>query len=165
MEENKQKLTNVYEEYSDALFRYCFFKVSNREKALDLVQETFTRTWQYLQKGNLIENVKPFLYTTVRHLIVDEYRKKKILSLDTLMDQGLEPNINNIEEELYMSIDASSVMEYVYKLPEVYSSIIIMRYINDFSVQDIARIVNKSENVISVRIHRGMSKLRLLVPN
>ena len=162
MKDNKQKLTDAYELHSDALFRYCLFKVSSREKALDLVQETFTRVWEYLVDGNIIENIKPFLYTTARHLVIDEYRKKKISSLDTLMDQGLEPTIN-IEEELYDSIEASRVIECVNKLPEVYSSIIIMRYVNDLSVQDIANIVNESENVISVRIHRGLNKLRMLI--
>jgi len=163
MEQNKQRLTNAYVEHSSALLRYCFFKVSNREKALDLVQETFTRTWQYLMNGNTIENIKPFLYTTARHLVIDEYRKKKVVSLDALTELGLEPKLHT-EENFYASSDVSRVMECVNLLPETYSSIITMRYVKDLSVQDIARIVNKSENVVSVRIHRGLGKLRTLIP-
>ena len=54
-------------------------------------------------------------------------------------------------------------MEYIKKLPEKYSSILVMRYVNDLSVKEIALIFNESENVISVRIHRGISKLKELI--
>lgn len=162
MEKQKQYLAQAYEEYSDAIFRYCLFKISDREKALDLVQETFARVWQYLMHGNEIDNIKTFLYTTARNLIIDEYRKKKTYSLDTLLDQGIEPHID-IEESLYTALDIARVMEFVQELPENYSSIIVMRYVNDLSVKEIAQIVNESENVVSVRIHRGLSKLRTLL--
>lgn len=164
MDKHKQKLTEAYTEHSDAIFRYCLFKISDREKALDFVQETFTRTWQYLLRGNEVENMKTFLYTTARHIIIDEYRKKKTVSLDDLVNAGMEP-FEEIEEALYSSFDAARVMESVHMLPENYSSIILMRYVSDLSVKEIAVIVGESENVISVRIHRGLSKLReLLVP-
>lgn len=162
MDKRKQKFTESYNEYSDAIFRYCFFKISDREKALDFVQETFARTWQYLLAGNEIENMKTFLYTTACHIIIDEYRKKKTVSLDDLIDQGIGPYLE-IEEALYTTLDAARVMEHVQKLPESYSSVIIMRYVNDLSIKDIADIINESENVISVRIHRGLIKLKELI--
>lgn len=164
MEEYQQKLTEAYSEHGDAIFRYCLFKISDREKALDFVQETFTRTWQYLLRGNEIDNMKTFLYTTARHIIIDEYRKKKTVSLDDLVDAGMEP-FEEIEESIATAYDAAKVMESVHLLPENYSSIILMRYVSDLSVKEIALIVGESENVVSVRIHRGLSKLReLLVP-
>lgn len=162
MEQHKQLLTSAYNEYSDAIFRYCLYKISDREKALDFVQETFVRTWQYVQKGNDIENMKTFLYTTARHIIIDEYRKKKSLSLDQVIDDGFEPSFE-IEETLYNEIEAAKVIEKINDLPEQYSSILIMRYVNDLSVKDIAEIINESENVVSVRIHRGLSKLKEIV--
>jgi RNA polymerase sigma-70 factor, ECF subfamily len=163
MEKNNQQITQAYNDYSSALLRYCLFKISNKEKAVDIVQETFTRTWLYLSKGNTIENIKPFLYATARHLIIDEYRKKKNVSLDALTELGLEPKIQ-IEENFYSPTDISRVMECVEKLPASYSSIITMRYVKDLSVQNIARMLHTSENVVSVRIHRGLSKLRMIVP-
>lgn len=162
MEQRKQKFTEAYDQYSDAIFRYCFFKISNREKATDFVSETFTRTWQYLLSGNEIENMKTFLYTTARHIIIDEYRKKKSVSLDDLIDQGVEPYIE-IEESIFTSYDVARVFECMKKLPKNYSEILNLRYVDDMSVKDIALLVNETENVISVRIHRGLDKLRKLV--
>lgn len=162
MEQRKQKFTEAYNEYGDAIFRYCLFKISDREKATDFVSETFTRTWQYLLSGNEIENIKTFLYTTARHIIIDEYRKKKSVSLDDLIDQGVEPYIE-IEEAIFTSFDVARVIEHMQALPESYSSILTMRYVNDLSVKEIAIIVNESENVVSVRIHRGLAKLRKII--
>ena len=162
MQSHKQIIEDAYNEHADAIFRYCFFKISDRERALDLVQDTFTRVWQYLANGNTIDSMKTFLYRTARNLIIDEYRKKKTFSLDTLMEQGFDPQ-ENIEEALYTSFDINKVLSCIQDLPERYSSIIIMRYVNDLSVKEIAEITHETENVISVRIHRGLNKLRTMV--
>lgn len=164
LEENNRKITLAYENHKEALLRYCYFRVSNKEKATDLVQETFTRTWQYLMKGNYIESDTSFLYTTLRHLIIDDYRKKKHTSLDSLINTSFEP-VTYQEEQIHTMIEAARIIKCVDKLPGIYSSVITMRYVNDFSVSDIARMMNTSENVVSVRIHRGISKLRLLIPS
>ena len=47
----------VHEKHADPIFRYCFFRVSNREVAKDLTQDVFVRTWQVLEKGQKIEKV------------------------------------------------------------------------------------------------------------
>jgi DNA-directed RNA polymerase specialized sigma24 family protein len=68
----------LYDEMADQLFRHCFFKLSNRELALDLVQETFSRTWEYISSGKEVNNIKGFLFKVANNLIIDEYRKKKL---------------------------------------------------------------------------------------
>ncbi len=162
MEHYKQQLTEAYGLYSDAIFRYCYFRISDREKALDFVAETFTRMWQYLLKGNEIDNTKTFLYTVARHIIIDEYRKKKTISLDYLIEQGIEPYLETEERE-YSPVEIERVMCHVHALPEKYSSIIILRYVNDLTIPEISEIVHESENVVSVRIHRGIDKLKKIV--
>lgn len=155
----KEVFTKMYEEHSDALFRYCFFRVSDREKAIDILQDIFTKTWNYMSEGNTIDNSKAFLYTTARHLIIDEYRKKKSSSLDAMIDQGLEPSID-LTTTIETRIDASFAIEEIKKLPSIYNEILFMRYVNDMSIKDIAESCKLNENVVSVRIHRGMSMLR-----
>lgn len=87
MEHYTKQITEAYMNHADAIFKYCYFRISDREKALDFVAETFTRMWKFLIKGNEIHNQKTFLYTVARHIIIDEYRKKKIISLDFLIEQ------------------------------------------------------------------------------
>jgi RNA polymerase sigma-70 factor (ECF subfamily) len=163
MEQYTKQITEAYKNHADAIFKYCYFRISDREKALDFVAETYTRMWKFLIKGNEIHNQKTFLYTVARHIIIDEYRKKKIISLDFLIEQGVEPCSDEIEERPYSRMEIDRVMAHVSNLPEKYSSILILRFVNDLSIQEIANVVHESENVVSVRIHRGITSLKKTV--
>ena len=88
----------AFDEYADALYRHCYFRVSDPERAKDIVSDAFTKTWDYLVKGNTIDNFKPLLYRTLNHLIIDEYRKKKTESLDSILDEENVPE--GVFEEL-----------------------------------------------------------------
>jgi RNA polymerase sigma-70 factor (ECF subfamily) len=155
----EERFTRSYNEYSPALLRFCFFKLSNREKANDVVQETYVKTWQYLLKGNTIDNDKSFLYTTARHLIIDEYRKKKNDSLERIMNTKEEPWIE-VKDDPYFTKDTHHVTNMIATLPIIYRAVFLMRYIDDLSVKEIARILDKTEINISVRICRGIKILQ-----
>ena len=79
-----------YENHSDSLFRYCLYKTSDREKALDLTQDAFMKTWEYIEEGNQVKNLKSLLFTIANNLIIDFYRKKKTLSLDNIIEGGVD---------------------------------------------------------------------------
>jgi RNA polymerase sigma-70 factor, ECF subfamily len=151
----------LYDDLAEPLFRHCYFRVSSRELAEDLTQESFLRVWNYLAEGKTIDNPKAFLYRIAGNLIVDHYRRKKDSSLDALAEDGFDPSGD----------DASSILEYasgqqalklLEKLEPTYREILTMRYVNDLSLTDIAEIVGQSENAVSVRIHRGIEKLKQL---
>ena len=65
----------------DKIYRYCYFKLGSRETAEDITQETFLR---FLERGYGERDALPYLYTIARNLCIDEYRKKKHLSLQAL---------------------------------------------------------------------------------
>ena len=67
----------AFESYSDALFRHASFRISDRERAYDLTQDTFLKAWDYLAGGGTVKQYKSFLYRILHNLIIDEYRKKK----------------------------------------------------------------------------------------
>src|SRR3989344_4729797 len=90
IKEEKDRFVEGYNQWSDDLFRYAFFKVSNRELALDLIQDTFTKTWEYIYSGKKIDNLRAFLYKTLKNLIIDSYRKKTSESLDNLLEEGFD---------------------------------------------------------------------------
>src|SRR3989344_2939243 len=86
-----QNMTNqflaIYNTESDAIFRYCLLRTSSREVSLDLSQEAFMRFWKVMSQNKKIANHRAFLFTITRNLIIDWYRKKKTLSIESL-DQG-----------------------------------------------------------------------------
>lgn len=161
----EEAFINAFDEYADVLFRHAYFRVSDREKAKDIVSDTFTRTWDYLVKGNVVQEFKPFLYRTINRLIIDEYRKKRVDSLDALLDEsdvpeGVFPELTvGSREEVEFSIDASRVTELVAEMPIAYREVVLMRYIDGFMPSEIAGILDDSVNSVSVRIHRGIQWL------
>ncbi len=157
----EQSFLKLYDEFAGPIFRHCYFRVSSREVAEDLVQESFMRIWDYLAEGKVVDNQKAFLYKIAGSLIIDYYRKKKNVSLDALSEDGFNPTGD----------DASSILDYsegqhalslAEKLESPYRETIIFRYVNGLSISEISEIVGESENVVSVRIHRGIEKLKKL---
>jgi len=155
----------AFDRYADALYRHCYFRVSDPDRARDIVSDTFTRTWDYLVKGNTIDDFRPFLYRTLNHLIIDEYRKKKTESLDSLLDEqevpesAFEELVDGSKEEMEISIDAKRIPMLLDQMPSTYREVVVMRYLDGLMPAEIADILNEPVNTVSVRIHRGVSWL------
>lgn len=147
--------------YSDAIFRFCFIKTSKREVALDLTQESFTKLWEYISNGNEVLEPKALLYRIATNLIIDYYRKKKSDSLDALTQNGFDI-IDTPDITPEKRFEIQQLHTKINELPDKYKDILIMRFVDDMSVPEIAEVYNEHENTISVRIHRAVDKLRKL---
>ncbi len=156
---------HAYETYADAIFRHCYFRVYHREQAKDLMQQTFLRVWQALGQGTEVENLRAFLYKVANNLIIDEARKKREqVSLEVLEESGFEPS-SNPRPALEKGIDHQAIRPYLDQLDEKHREVVIMRYIDDLAPKEIAEILGESANVVSVRLHRAVDKLRRLIPS
>lgn len=160
--EMSEQFLKIYDEFADLIFRHCYFKVSDREKARDLTQDTFIRTWKYMVDGRQVDNIKAFLYRIADNLIIDEYRKKKVESLDKLQEQGLDI-VGEGAGIIINFAEVKKVMKVIQKLDPLYREVIVMRFVEDLTPKEIAQAINESENVVSVRIHRGLKKLREII--
>ncbi len=159
----QDEFLEAYDKYSDAIFRHCYFRISDRELAKDLMQEAFMRTWQYLtQQKKSLDNIRAFLYRVANNLIVDEVRKKRALSLEEAMEHGFAPS--SPDENIKDNIDGKSLFVLLEKLSREYREVVVMRYIDDLSPQEIGEILGVSANVVSVRINRALQKLRTFLP-
>ncbi|PIR55258.1 hypothetical protein COU74_02550 [Candidatus Peregrinibacteria bacterium CG10_big_fil_rev_8_21_14_0_10_36_19] len=155
----QEEFLEAYDKYADAVFRHIFFRLYDRELAKDIMQETFEKTWEYISKGNGVENMKAFLFRVAKNLLVSNVRKHKEQSLDVLMDGGFTP-VGVNAEDWKISIDCNILLNYVDKLPKEYSEIIKLRYLDELSPGEISKIIKKSENAVSVRINRALQKLK-----
>ena len=165
MDASRQLFLDAYDEHADAIFRHCVFRVFSRERAEELVQETFVRFWEYLGKEKKIENIRAFLYRIATNLIIDESRKKKTESLDALLEDSpyLEPQgegADSVERAALMR----EAMDYMQKLKPEEREIIMMRFIDDLSPKEIAEVLRTNPNVVSVRLHRALQSLRRVIP-
>jgi RNA polymerase sigma-70 factor (ECF subfamily) len=162
----EERFLKAFEEYSDALFRHAFLRISDRERAIDIVHDAYTKVWSYVRSGNEVESFRPFLYKVLNNLIIDEYRKTKESSLDALLeadgvDEGtFEDLTSNSVESLAATLDGKKAFELLDELPDTYREVIILRFVDDLGPKEIATLIEESENVVSVRIHRGLRLLR-----
>jgi len=154
-------LTTAHHGYSRKLNLYAFFRVHNQATSDDLVQDTFLKTWRYLIKGGKIELMKAFLYHIINNLIVDEYRKHKTSSLDSLIEKGFEPSVDS-SERFFNTLDGKEALVLISRLPEKYQKVMHLRYVKDLSIKEIALITGQSKNAVTVQVHRGLKKLKIL---
>lgn len=155
------KFLAAYDEWADAIYRHCFFRVYSKERAEELVQDTFMKTWQYLEKGNEVENLKAFLYKVANNLVIDNSRKKKEESLEALIEVSRtnEPHYDG-HKNIENAVLAGEVLEVMDKLPENYKQVLIMRYVDDLHPREIAEALGVKPNNISVTLNRAVAALK-----
>jgi len=155
----KQDFSKTYEEHSDAIFRFAYFKLSDTEKAKDVVQDTFVKFWEYISAESELQNVKALLYRIASNTIIDIYRKRKSFSLDTLAEDGFDPAFEP-EKDVFERYEAESVLKAINELEEGDKNIMFMRYIEGLSFEDISEVTNERPNTIAVKVHRLLKQLR-----
>ncbi len=168
----EQQFLESYTANTDALFRHILFRIGgDREKAKDILQDTFTRAWGALAGGKEIENLRAYFYRIAHNLIVDEYGRPKHASLEAMSesDENSEGGEGSGEiaiadasshADTMASVESAELVRALAKLPADYRDVLTMRYIDDLGPGAIAEITGESANVISVRINRATAALR-----
>ncbi|MDB5239268.1 MAG: polymerase sigma factor, sigma-70 family [Candidatus Parcubacteria bacterium] len=157
----------LFQSEADAIFRFCVLRVSDREQARDLVQETFVRLWQTLQKGTEMTNARAFLFTVAHRLIIDWYRKKKAVSMESLSDEATDESYDPADEgtlpdNLELGSEGRFLMSKIKELNDSYRQAVFLRYAEGLSPPEIGKVLGISANAASVRVNRGIQELRQL---
>ncbi|MBY0309673.1 RNA polymerase sigma factor [Patescibacteria group bacterium] len=166
VEDQETRFLKAFEEYNDALFRHATLRIQNRERALDLVHDAYTKVWTYVRNGHAVDAFRPFLYKVLNNLIIDEYRKTREVSLDSLLekdgvDEGSFDELSESSvEALAATIDGRQAFALLETLPDEYREVIILRFVDQLGPREISELIEETENTISVRIHRGLKLLR-----
>lgn len=162
----KEQFAEVYSREADAVFRFCLLRTSDRDIALDFTQDTFMRFWGVLISDKHIQNARTFLFTIARNIIIDWYRKKKSLSLEAIVE-GVGEDKSSFtaiaREDVEIEAEAAYLIRKIAELEEPYQHAVYLRCVEELKPREIAEILGESANVISVRISRGLQKLRTLL--
>lgn len=160
-ETQRETLTAAHHSYEKGMNKYAFFKTHDKTTGEDMVQDTFMKTWSYLIRGGKIDIMKAFLYHILNNLIIDQYRKRKTVSLDVLLEKGFDPGIDD-STRLLDVFDGKAALRLIARLPEKYKQVMRMKYVQFLSIKEISILTGRSKNTIAVQAHRGLAKLRLL---
>lgn len=131
--------------YADMLFRLSLIILGNQNDAEDVVQETMLK---YMKKAPVFESEqhrKAWLITVARNKCRDIIRfraKHPTVDIDELRNLSAD----NID---------SGILEALVTLPEKIKSVMILYYVEDFSVKEIASITGKNESAIKMRLQKG----------
>ncbi len=160
----EQQFIDAYDLYAEAIYRHCLFRLYSKEKAEEMMQEAFMKTWQYLAKGNQVENIRAFLYRVTNNLIIDYSRKKREDSLEMLMEMhpDFEPSTNPTPQ-FDNTLMVQTVFEEMKKLSAEMRQIITMRHVDDLDPKEIGEILGISPNNVSVRINRALRQLQQIL--
>ncbi len=150
----------AYDAYGDAVFRLCYGKTSSREEAKDLTQEVFLRVWQRLQSGGTdIENIRAFIFTVARNLIKDYYKKKKPV-LERDLPEGILEQVPTAPDQFRYS-ESKLMLEALEQLSDPYRESLMMHLVEGLPIGEVARLLGERPNTISVRVKRGLEKVRV----
>ena len=140
---------NLEEQY-DKIYRYCYFRLHQREIAEDITQETFLRFLEsdgYVNKGQSLQ----YLYTIARNLCVDEYRKPKTEFLDEEVIESFD------EEEMITQISIRIALS---ELDEIDRELLLLRYANDVPVSVISKFYGISRFAVYRKLLQATKNLK-----
>ncbi len=165
-----EAFASLYDLFVARIYRFIFFKVNRKEEAEDLVSEVFLKTWQYLTE-NTDREIKSFsglIYQIARNSLVDWYRAKANrpeFSLDTAPDVENIPGEDKMVMNLMVAESAKVLLKQVRQLKQEYQEVILLRYIEELSIKEIAQIVKKSPINVRVTLHRATNILKKTMQN
>ena len=140
------------EKQYDKIYRYCYFKLYDKQLAQDITQETFLR---FYQQGLSFDHGRelPYLYTIAKNLCIDEFRKQAVDSIEELESEAT----SDLAEEW---IDILVLRSIVSKLPNDEQELLFLRYVNELPITSICEITGLSRFAVYRRLSKSLKWLK-----
>jgi len=160
----------IYDRYSDTVYRYIYFRVNNAQLAEDLASETFLRalrrissfSWQGRAFG-------AWLVTIARNLVVDHFKsgryRLEIAKPDVLGTDSPETDPSTSPETAALEkLTNATLLTAVKKLNPDQQECIVLRFLHGFTVAETARTMGKNEGAVKALQYRAVRTLARLLP-
>jgi RNA polymerase sigma-70 factor, ECF subfamily len=157
--------------YEYRLYRYLYYLTGSEDSAREMFQETWLRV---LARGHQYDGVSRFdswLFSIARHLVIDASRRRKMDSLDEMLN----PSSGGSAGEPRAPDDASPLAKYqnrelaaklssiLARLPAVYREVLLLRFQEDLSLKEISGIIRVPLSTVKSRLYRGLNAARELL--
>lgn len=163
---DKSAFVEAYDNHVDQIYRFIYFKVSDQDDANDLTSQVFLKAWNYIQETGIkdVSSLRALFYKIARNTIIDFYRSRaKSLSISI---EGLEDVIadhRDFAEDYENRDDFNRVVDKMLKLKNEYREILIFFYVEELSIKEIAKILNKNNGNVRVLLHRALKTLKQML--
>src|SRR6201987_3184052 len=164
--QNPELLDQLIDLYQHRLLRYLLFLTGKREVAEDLFQETWMRVLLRGAQYNGKARFDTWLFTIARNLVIDLSRKRAMASLDE-MSEGEDERPFEIAmsgpsplEQFQSREDCAEVGEVLLKLEPTYREVLVLRFYEELSLEEIATVTKAPLSTVKSRLYRGLAALK-----
>ena len=160
-------LDQLIELYQHRLLRYLLFLTGKREVAEDLFQETWMRVLLRGAQYNGKARFDTWLFTIARNLVIDLSRKRQMASLDEMSEAGEDERPFEVAidgpspfEQFATREDRAEVAEVLLKLEPNYREVLMLRFHEEMSLEEIASVTRAPLSTVKSRLYRGLAALK-----
>jgi len=158
---DSEAFSKLYDEYFTPIYRYIFFKVQKSE-AEDILETLFLKAWENIKSYKKRKNVnfKSWLFRIAHNLVIDHYRLSRT-------HQELDPRLSDPKKEanplerVQRSLNNESLQFALGKLKKKYRDVVILKFINELSNEEISRVLKKSEGSVRILQFRALRALKV----
>lgn len=158
----QEALIQLLREIENPLYRTAYYLIGNEQDALDITQDALIRI--YTNIGNYREEAqfKTWAQRIVTNLCIDRFRKKReVISIDE-HDLILRSS-QDVEKEIEIGDLADDIEQAINKLPEHFRIVVIMRYIQDYSYNEISETLDLPLNTVKSHLFRARKLLQTML--
>ncbi len=165
--QDPELLDHLIEVYQHRLLRYLLFLTGKREVAEDLFQETWMRVLLRGAQYNGKARFDTWLFTIARNLVIDLSRKRTMASLDEMSDPTDDGRPFEIAtdgpsplDQFKIREDRAEVSEVLMKLEANYREVLVLRFHEELSLEEIAKVTRAPLSTVKSRLYRGLAALK-----
>ncbi|MBM7569791.1 RNA polymerase sigma factor SigX [Aquibacillus albus] len=161
---------DLYDRYHKDLFQFIFYMVKDRQQAEDIVQEVYIKVLNSYHTFKGESSEKTWLFSIARHVTIDFFRKqqrkrKKIMDFFDWGEKGhlIKDEHATPDEIAVMNEEIRHIYHCLDKCTIDQKSVVILRYIQSFSIQETAETLGWTVSKVKTTQHRAMKTLRKLL--
>lgn len=151
----KAQMEAVYRRNCDMVYRICLMHLKHEQDALDAVSETFLRLFRKKPDFADLEHEKAWLIRTAINYCKDvqkSFWKRKRNIYDETTEQML--------QSMQVSEENTELLQAVWRLPPIYAELLYLHYYEEYSIEEIAGIMQKNASTLRSRLGRAKELLR-----
>ncbi|MBP9759323.1 sigma-70 family RNA polymerase sigma factor [Candidatus Dojkabacteria bacterium] len=157
----------LYDMYVDDVFRFVYYKISNKEEAEDITAKTFEKALRAIKrfkwKGY---SFKTWLFVIAKNIVIDTFKAKKInISIEQLNFDIKDEENSTVEESLELNMNRKELLNALSKLTDEHKEILILRYIEDLSIKEVMQISGKTMDSVKSLTKRALQRLKEVINN
>lgn len=157
---NKQAYTHIINKYKNKLYATILRMTRDPQDASDLVQEAFIKIYEQLGKYDGKGSFSSWIYRVAFNHCMDEFRKKsyqmkRVEINEELMEDPKHPEVIFLKKE-----NARQLERLISTLAEDERIIILLRYVNELSYDEISELVDVPVSTVRNKLHRAKKKMR-----